>query len=253
MELLKFGIGNAKLKGDVGIFDLVAGYTCPHSKDCGDKVNPITGKLIKNPKAKFRCFAATSELISVAVRRKRWFNFNLIKECKTVNKIADLITNSFKSDEILNNVAKVRVHSSGDFFNETYFKAWMLVASLMPEKIFYAYTKSFRYWVKNFNSVPDNFHLIASKGSKDDELIEQYNLKTVEIVYSLQEAIDKGIEIDHDDSHCYDRNCKKFALLIHGTQQKNSPQMRAVLELKKNGISGYQRGKVGKGRTMIAA
>jgi len=253
MELLKFGIGNAKLKGDVGIFDLPASWSCPRSKDCGDKVNPVTGKLIKNPNAKFRCFAATSELISPATRRKRWHNFNLIKECKTTDKIAELIINTFKNDDKLSKVAKIRIHSSGDFFNENYFKAWMLVAKAMPEKIFYAYTKSFVYWIKNTKTISSNFHIIASSGSKDDKLIEQYNLKTAEIVYSLQEAIDKGLEIDHDDSHCYDRNCQKFALLIHGPQIANSEASHAVMKLRHEGIMGYVRGKISKGRTQIAA
>jgi hypothetical protein len=124
----------------------------------------------------------------------------------------------------------------------------MLVAKAMPEKTFYAYTKSFRFWVKNINDIPENFHLTASRGSKDDSLIELYNLKNVEIVYSEEEATEKGIEIDHDDSHCWDRNCKKFALLIHGAQPAGSEASKAVQELKKKGITGYQRGTKGKGR-----
>jgi len=245
---LKFGIGNAKLMNDVAIFDIPAAWTCPFAKDCGDKVDPVTGLLIKNPTAKFRCFAATSELISSAARRKRWHNFNLIKACKTSKKMAALIIDSFKNDVKALNTVKVRVHSSGDFFNETYFKAWMIVAKAFPEKTFYAYTKSFRFWVKNINSIPANFHLIASWGSEDDNLINMYNLKSVEIVYSEDEAIEKGLEIDHDDSHCYDRNCNRFALLIHGVQPANSPASKAIQELKKNGVMGYKRGTKGKGR-----
>lgn len=245
---LKFGIGNAKLTNDVAIFDLVAGFTCPFAKDCGDKVDPVTGKMIFNPNAKFRCFAATSELISSAARRKRWHNFNLLKEAKTSGKMAKLIIDSLNADEKAINVIKVRVHSSGDFFNEAYFKAWMIVAKAMPEKTFYAYTKSFCFWVKNINSIPENFHLTASRGSKDDSLIDLYNLKNVEIVYSEEEAIEKGIEIDHDDSHCWDKNCKKFALLIHGAQPAGSPASRAVQELRKKGIGGYNRGTKGMGR-----
>jgi hypothetical protein len=53
--------------------------------------------------------------------------------------------------------------------------------------------------------------------------------------------IEKGLEIDHDDSHCYDRNCKKFALLIHGAQPAGSPASKAVQKLKKNGIMGLRR------------
>lgn len=253
MELLKIGIGNAKLKNDVAIFDLPAGWTCHFSKDCGDKVDPITGKLIKNPEAKFRCFAATSELISPAARKKRWRNYNLLLERKTSSEMAKLIIASLLADKKTKVAPKVRIHSSGDFFNEKYFKAWLLVAKEMPDKTFYAYTKSFRYWVANINDIPANFHLIASKGSKDDSLIELHNLKNVEIVYSEEEAIVKGLEIDHDDSHCYDRNCNKFALLIHGVQPKHSQAANAISELRKKGVTGYTRGAKGSSRGIVAA
>jgi hypothetical protein len=247
-KLLKLGVGNAKLKNDVGIFDVPAGHTCPFSKDCAEKVDRFTGKLIKNPKAKFRCFAATSELISAAARRKRWHNFELLKEAKTSKEMAKLIIDSINANELTKIAPKFRVHSSGDFFNQTYFNAWIMVANAMPEKIFYAYTKSFRFWVAKLNEIPENLHLVASRGSKDDELIEKYNLKSVEIVFSEEEAIKKGLEIDHDDSHVYDRNVHKFALLLHGTQKAGSEASRAISEMRKNGVFGYQRGKIGKGR-----
>ena len=252
-NLLKLGIGNAKLKNDVAIFDIVAGETCPFAKDCAEKVDRVTGLLIKNPEAKFRCFAATSELISKAARVKRWHNLDLLRECKTSQEIADLIIASFEADKKAIVAPKVRVHSSGDFFNQMYFDAWMIVANTMPEKTFYAYTKSFKYWVARLDSIPANFHLNASRGSKNDELIEQYNLKNVEIVFSEEEAIKKGLEIDHDDSHCYNREVKKFALLIHGVQKAGSDAMKSVLALKAKGIMGYHRGTIGEGRIEIKA
>lgn len=248
MNLLKLGTGNAKLKNDIVIVDLPAGHTCPFAKDCAEKVNPVTGKLIKNPNAKFRCFAATSELISAAARRKRWYNFELLKEAKTTEKMSELIIASLNGNKLTKIAPKVRIHSSGDFFSQSYFNAWLLVANAMPEKIFYAYTKSLKFWVAQLDNIPANFHLTASKGGKTDDLIEKYTLKNVEIVFSLNEAIEKGLEIDHDDSHCYNKDVKKFALLIHGVQPKSSPAMKAVLELKKQGIMGYERGKIGKGR-----
>ena len=247
-NLLKLGIGNAKLKNDVAIFDLPAGHCCPFSKDCAEKVDRVTGKLIPNPNAKFRCFAAVSELISTAAREKRWHNFDLLRSKKTATAMAKLIIDSFKDDEKAFLAPKVRIHSSGDFFSQTYFDAWLLVAKAMPEKTFYAYTKSFRYWVARINEIPENFHLTASTGSKDDTLINLYNLKNVEVVFSVEEANEKGLEIDHDDSHCYDRSVTKFALLIHGTQAAGSKAMESVMKLRKEGTMGYQRGNVGKGR-----
>ncbi len=250
IKLLKLGVGNAKLNKDMAIFDLPAGWTCPYAKDCGDKVCPTTGKLIKNAFAKFRCFSATSELVSPTARRKRWYNLELIKSCKTSDDMANLIATSILTNKDTKKASKVRIHTSGDFFNEKYFKAWLTVAKLMPEKMFYAYTKSLKFWVANIDDIPENFHLTASEGGKTDNLIELHSLKSVTIVYSEEEAVEKGLEIDHDDSHCYDRNCKKFALLIHGTQPKGSKAMEAVMTLRKKGVMGYDRGKIGKGRQM---
>ena len=246
--LLKLGVGNAKLTNDVGIFDIPASWTCPFAKDCGDKVDPKTGKLIKNPNAKFRCFAATSELISKAARNKRWHNFNLIKDCKTSEKMAELIINSINGNKLTKIAPKMRIHSSGDFYSQTYFDAWVLVAKAMPEKIFYAYTKSLTFWVARVNEIPENLNLTASKGGKNDFLIETHNLKNVEIVYSFEEAIEKNLEIDHDDSHCYNKEVKKFALLIHGTQPIGTDASKAVQKLRSEGTMGYQRGNIGKGR-----
>jgi hypothetical protein len=247
-QLLKLGLGNAKLKNDVAILDLVAGKTCPFAKDCAESVDRFTGKLNKNPKAKFRCFAATSELISSAARRKRWHNFDLLKNCNSSNEMAELIINSINSNNKTKIAPKVRVHSSGDFFNQKYFNAWMTVAKSMPEKIFYAYTKSLKFWVAKLNEIPENFNLTASRGGKTDSLIEKHNLKNTVIVFSEAEAKLKGLEIDHDDSHCYDKNCKAFALLLHGTQPANSIASKAIQAMHKEGIMGYQRGVIGKGR-----
>ena len=242
MEFLKLGSGNAKLKNDVAIFDLPASFTCPFAKDCGDKVDPLTGKMIFNPEAKFRCFAATSELISSAARRKRWHNFNLIKDCKSDTQIAKLIVASIEANKLTKNAAKVRIHSSGDFFSQMYFDAWVKVAKLMPEKIFYAYTKSLKFWVKRLGNIPANLHLTASAGGKTDFLIEAFDLKHVEIVYTLEAAEKKGLVIDHDDSNCYDPSVKHFALLLHGVQPKGSIASKAIQELHKQGIRGYKNG-----------
>ena len=104
----------------------------------------------------------------------------------------------------------IRIHVSGDFFNINYLKAWILVAQRNPNLTFYAYTKSLTYWIEELNNIPVNLKLTASKGGKNDHLIEQYNLKFAQVVYSIEEAEQLGLEIDHDDSHAFSGN-KSFA------------------------------------------
>jgi len=106
--------------------------------------------------------------------------------------------------------------------------------------LFYAYTKSLKFWIQADakNLIPDNLVLTASRGGRLDDLIESYNLRETIVVHSEQEAWDKGLEIDHDDSHAANPNSrdKDFALLIHGTQAKGSTAAEALKILKRNKV-----------------
>jgi hypothetical protein len=65
--------------------------------------------------------------------------------------MAALILNSLPTDARL-----VRLHVSGDFFSDNYFLAWMDVAEVRPEILFYTYTKSLPIWLRNRSTVPAN-------------------------------------------------------------------------------------------------
>ena len=130
----------------------------------------------------------------------------------------------------------IRVHVAGDFFNQVYFNAWMEVAKKRTDIIFYAYTKSIGYWINQLGNIPSNFKLNASYGGKQDSLIEQYNLKSVKVVYSVEQAGNNII--DHDDTSAFMQD-KSFCLLLHGVQPKGSEASKALSVLKKQGIHGY--------------
>jgi hypothetical protein len=49
----------------------------------------------------------------------------------------------------------------------------------------------------------DNFKLTASEGGKHDDLIESESLKFAKVLFSIEEARELDLEIDHDDSHAY--------------------------------------------------
>lgn len=237
MELLKFspGKGNAKLAslgGVVYTFSLPSGWSCPSAQDCLSKVIEKDGKFsIQDGKqTKFRCFSATQEVVYKAVRDQRQYNFNLLKKVKG-GDMANLIKKSIPQEATV-----IRVHVGGDFFNKDYMFAWFVAARCHPNKTFYAYTKSLNYWVEYLGIVPKNFKLNASKGGRHDDLIPKHNLKYAEVVYTEQEAIDKGLEVDHDDSHAFLQD-KSFALLLHGVQPKGSLAAEALKKL--NGKGSY--------------
>jgi hypothetical protein len=191
-----------------------------------------TGKLQDGPSQSFRCFAAGDESRFPNVRRLRWHNFNLLKG-KTLEEMAELILNSLPADANM-----VRLHVSGDFFSDTYFLAWMDVAKAKPETLFYTYTKSLPIWLRHRSSVPANFKLTASEGGKHDDLIESESLKSAKVLFSIEEARELGLEIDHDDSHAYASD-KSFALLLHGKQRKETLAAKAMSSLRKAGYRGY--------------
>ena len=68
-----------------------------------------------------------------------------------------------------------------------------------------------------------------------DGLIDQYNLKVAEVVFSLEEAEAKRLPIDHDEYHAIN-NVGNFALLIHGTQPKGTEAAKAIQNLKVQGV-----------------
>ena len=240
-DTLKFGEPNAKLKKlakklklKLKTFSLPSGWTCPGAKDCLSKADRVTGKITDGPDTLFRCFAASGEARSPALRKMVWHNFDLIKSTlmsawrykkDKVQCVADLIHNSLpKKFDVM------RVHVGGDYFSVDYLKAWIEVAKRNPEKIFYSYSKSLHFF-KRF-ALPENLVLTASRGGKYDDLIDLHGWKEALVVYSEQEAIDKGLEIDHDDTHAaFGKD--NFALLIHGTQPKGSAASQALSAIKK--------------------
>jgi len=235
-NLLKFGNGNAKLAEGIYHFSLLSGHTCPFASECLAKVNLSTGKVIDGPNTKFRCYSAMMEAMFPTVRRQREHNTNLLKG-KTFDEMVETINNSLPI-----HAKYIRVHIGGDFFNQTYFDAWMEIARRNPSIVFYSYTKSLSFWVARLDKIPSNYRLTASKGGRQDELIEKHDLRFAEVVFSESEANIRGLTIDHDDSHAYSEDPKSFALLIHGSQPKGTEAAKSLALLKKSGWSGYGKG-----------
>jgi len=238
--LLTFGEPNAKLKKmlkelslKLKTFTLPAGWTCPAAKDCLSKADRETGKIQDGPDTEFRCFAASAEATYPSLRNMVWRNLGLLKDSLVdgVDACADLICASLpKKFDIM------RVHVGGDYFNVKYLQAWIEVAKRNPDKIFYSYSKSLHFF-KQF-ALPENLVLTASRGGKYDDMIDLHGWKEALVVYSEQEAIDKGLEIDHDDTHAaFGKD--NFALLIHGTQPKGSAASVALSKLRRRGKGGY--------------
>ena len=255
--MLKFSKANAKTqalandaelaeyltdKRKIYSLDLLSGYSCPSAKKCLSKavVQDNGKRKIKDGKdTEFRCFSASQEVQYTNVYNSRKHNFDLLRK-KNHAEMVSLINGSLPE-----NAGIVRIHVAGDFFSLPYMHAWYEVAMLNPSVLFYAYTKSLRFWVGGINELPilHNFVLTASYGGTHDHMINEFNLRSAKVVFSEAEAAELDLEIDHDDSHAAKPTIRddSFALLVHGTQPKGSAASVALKELK--GQGSYSRRK----------
>ena len=214
---------------DIWSFSLPSGYACPFALICLSKADKVTGKITDGKHTTVRCFSATMEAYQPSVRAQRWHNFDTLRHMSEDEMVPALL------ESLPRKMTLCRIHVGGDFFSASYFRAWARVAMLSPTVTFYAYTKSIPYWVDNIDLVPPNLILNGSRGGRRDDLLDTHDLKTAEIVFSLTEAEEKGLEIDHDESHAI-RGLNDFALLVHGTQPKGSKASDAIKTLKRDGV-----------------
>jgi len=233
MQKLTFGLGNAKLNQNITTFSLPAGHTCPFARECLSKVNPFTNRITDGKYCKYRCYAASEEVAFPSVKKSRWTNFNLIRSYKSIANIANLIQYSLPID-----MGIIRCHTSGDFFSEAYFLAWLNIAIDNPQLTIYGYTKAVPFLVRYKKDIPSNFRLTVSKGGTHDALISKHRLRYAEVFFSPEEAHKRNMPIDHNDYHAiYGKT--NFGLILHGCQPKGSPASIALSKLKKNGLGFY--------------
>jgi hypothetical protein len=182
-------------EGEVYEYNLPTGTTCPFAMECKVVVDKVTGKFDVT-KGQYRCYASSAERFP-AVRNHRHNNFDFVK-----NGGIPVIPKGCKS---------IRIHSSGDFFNQSYFDMWLKLAEENPSVEMWAYTKSLKYWINRLNDIPKNLILTASYGGKADDLIERFNLKNVK-VYAEIEEVPTNRPIDTNDNYARTPNVN-FALL----------------------------------------
>ena len=255
--MLSFSNANAKLEAlydvpelgrwlmngrHVYSLDLLSGWSCPFASDCLSKVHEtgeisLSGnprvKLMDGPNTQYRCFSASQEALLPNVYAKRKHNYDTLKGLKSFTAMTERLC-----EDLPKKCGILRFHVGGDFFNADYFLAAIHTAKANPDRLFYAYTKSLKYWKEFSDHLDqiDNFVLTASRGGRDDDMIDRDNLREAVVVFSEEEAHNRGLEIDHDDSHAAvpEWRNNSFALLVHGIQPKGSKSAEALRILKRD-------------------
>ncbi len=202
---MKFVKNTKYYTGTVYEWNLPTGSTCPFALDCKVTVDRHTGKFHNESNA-YKCYAANPERFP-GVREHRWKNFESVRQ-----GIKPVLPRDCKA---------VRIHASGDFFNQAYFDLWLEVCRDNPEVEFWAYTKSLRYWVARLHDIPTNLQLTASYGGREDGLISEYGLKHT-IVYTDLKSVPEGMPIDNNDDCARAASIQRFALLDNFKVKKKS-------------------------------
>jgi len=86
-----------------------------------------------------------------------------------LSKTADFVP-KMNATIILERPTHVRIHDSGDFYSPQYLNKWVDIAKQNTNVIFYAYTKSIKFFINGLK-LPKNLKIIFSEGSKTDDLI----------------------------------------------------------------------------------
>jgi hypothetical protein len=95
----------------------------------------------------------------------------------------------------------VRIHDSGDFFNQEYLERWMELAQENPDVTFYAYTKSH---MLDFKHKPTNLLIIGSMGSTDDQKLRQLYrdgiIDSIAVIFAKRARINPDRYVDCSES-----------------------------------------------------
>jgi len=115
---------------------------------------------------------------------------------------------------ILERPTHVRIHDSGDFYSVEYLNKWISIANDNKEVIFYAYTKSIKFFINGLK-LPKNLKIIFSEGSKTDNLINVNKHRHARIFKSKELLNAAGyIDASNNDLQAITSN-KKVGLVYH--------------------------------------
>ena len=109
----------------------------------------------------------------------------------------------------------IRIHDSGDFYSVKYLQKWVDIATQNKGVIFYAYTKSIKFFKDNKVKKPTNLKIIFSEGSKTDDLINTAKDRHARIFKSKELLAAAGyIDASNNDLKAITDN-KRVGLVYH--------------------------------------
>tara|TARA_R110002012_G_scaffold317929_1_gene535246 strand:- start:414 stop:1016 length:603 start_codon:yes stop_codon:yes gene_type:complete len=187
------------------------------SKENKAKIFNFSIPAYKTKEGKVTCPFADSCVKYCYAQKGNYTRFPIIKELMEekykISKTAEFIP--LMNEEIRKKKAThIRIHDSGDFYSPEYLNKWVTIAKQNKDVIFYAYTKSIKFFVNGL-LLPKNMKIIFSEGSKTDNLINVNKHRHARIFKTVEELNASGyIDASNNDLKAITDN-KKVGLVYH--------------------------------------
>jgi len=187
------------------------------SKENKAKIFNFSIPAYKTKEGKITCPFADSCVKYCYAQKGNYTRFpkiqELMEEKYKISKTAEFIP--LMNEEIKKKKAThIRIHDSGDFYSIAYLNKWISIANDNKEVIFYAYTKSIKFFINGLK-LPKNLKIIFSEGSKTDNLINTAKDRHARIFKSKELLNASGyIDASNNDLKAITDN-KKVGLVYH--------------------------------------
>lgn len=207
MAIKYLSVGNEKLKKSSDDLKTVVAWGIP----AGPETCPNAGAC------KNGCYAKSGRYMFANVRNKLNERLQLAQSDDFIRIIDDEI--NYLKKKNAGKTLYVRVHDTGDFYNEEYALKWLAIARMNPDVKFYAYTKMITMFMayESFGRIPDNFRIIFSYGGIEDEYIpaDKPHARIFETVDDLNAA--GYVDCSANDLLIYTTD--KVGLVYHGAKK----------------------------------
>lgn len=213
---LKWSRDNKKLAKTtgMGVYNIV-GFGIPADTDFqanGESLNTCPGAFA----CRAVCFAKQGAYNWKTVRAARTHNLNLSLTADFANMVVSDLRRMRKVDT-------VRIHDSGDFYNQEYYNKWCDIARALPHVTFYAYTKTVN--MDLFGNKPNNLQITQSLGGKHDNLVN-LNRPHSRIFATHDDRIAAGYENGESSDALAIEGVVQIGLVYHGVRKLTESQKR---------------------------
>ncbi|NDG29282.1 hypothetical protein EB118_04165 [bacterium] len=146
---------------------------------------------------------------------------------------SNLFIDAMLSDIDKQKAERIRIHDSGDFYNEEYLDRWIRIMRARPEVEFYAYTKMVSLFKRRSQDLPKNFTVIYSFGGTEDKLIDVEKDRHSLVFETVAQLKACGYaDASNQDDVALGKN-PKIGLVYHGTKNIENTNWGKVPEYKR--------------------